>query len=496
MLNKLREHVIQFINNKKQYPIIAAIASGLYPLLYYYNANFTLVNSWSQFRFFILWFLFIPCIVFFVSNNTFKKVNSLKRYSKFIIPILNFSLFTLLLFISVFQFKIKIISLMLLFTIVLGIIFYRHLNKVIVLQFLLATLVFLQLIPDFYKHFTYSSQWMAQPDAIEDVILKKRPNIYVIQPDGYANFSELKRGYYNFDNSEFEEFLIQNDFKLYQNYRSNYLSTLSSNSSMFAMKHHYYNNIKSKVNELYNTRQIIVGNNPVISIFKNNNYKTFLMLERTYLMVNRPKILYDYCNIDYNEVSFLARGFEIKKNIVEDLSHSIQNNSSSNNFYFIRKMLPSHISVHENESKGIIEERECYFNDIIKSNQSLKEIVNVINENDNNSLIVIVSDHGGYVGLSYSLESKKKQIDRDIIYSIFTSALAIKWPEETPAFDNKLKTNVNLFRVLFSYLSEDESYLEYLQENKSFSMIDNGAPFGIYEYIDENGNIVFNKKGN
>ena len=74
MLNKLREHVIQFINNKKQYPIIAAIASGLYPLLYYYNANFTLVNSWSQFRFFILWFLFIPCIVFFVSNNTFKKV--------------------------------------------------------------------------------------------------------------------------------------------------------------------------------------------------------------------------------------------------------------------------------------------------------------------------------------------------------------------------------------------------------------------------------------
>jgi len=496
MLSKLREQVIRFINSKKQYPIIAAIASGLYPLLYYYNANFTLVNSWSQFRFFILGFLLIPCIVFFVSNNIFKNVNNLKRYSKFIIPILNFSVFIVLLFISVFQFEIKIISLVLLVTTVLGIIFYKQLNKVIVLQSLLAILVLLQLIPDFYKHFTYSSQWIVQPDAIEDVILKKRPNIYVIQPDGYANFSELKGGYYFFDNSEFEEFLIQNDFKLYQNYRSNYVSTLSSNSSMFAMKHHYYNNIKSKVNELYNTRQIIVGDNPVISIFKNNNYKTFLMLERTYLMVNRPEILYDYCNIDYSEVSFLARGFEIKKNIVEDLRHSIQNNSSSNNFYFIRKMLPSHISIRKNESKGKVEERECYLNDIKKSNQSLKEVVDLINEKDKNSLIVIVSDHGGYVGLSYSLESKMKQTDRDIIYSIFTSALAIKWPEEAPDFDNKLKTNVNLFRVLFSYLSEDESYLEYIQENKSFSIIDSGAPFGIYEYIDENGNIVFNKKVN
>jgi len=38
--------------------------------------------------------------------------------------------------------------------------------------------------------------------------------------------------------------------------------------------------------------------------------------------------------------------------------------------------------------------------------------------------------------------------------------------------------------------------MEYHKENKSFSMIANGAPFGIYQYIDENVNIVFNKKEN
>jgi len=98
--------------------------------------------------------------------------------------------------------------------------------------------------------------------------------------------------------------------------------------------------------------------------------------------------------------------------------------------------------------------------------------------------------------LNYSLESKIKQTDRDLIYSIFTSALAIKWPEEAPVFDNKLKTNVNLFRILISYLSEDESYLDFLQPDKSFAVINVGAPFGVYEYINENGSVVFNKLTN
>jgi len=494
MLSKLRDQIIQFISSEKQFPLIAAIASGLYPLLYYYNSNFTFVNSWSQFLFFIICFLLAPCLVFFASNKLFKNVKGLKRYSKFIIPILNFTLFTYLLIISIFQFKIITTILVLLFAIVLGRIFYKHLNKVIVVQFLLASIVSLQLIPDFYKHFTYSKEWITQPDDIEDAVFIKKPNIYVIQPDGYANFSELKKGHYNFNNSEFEDFLLNNDFKLYQDYRSNYVSTLSSNSSMFAMKHHYYNNIKSNVSELYNTRQLIVGDNPVISILKRNKYKTFLILERTYLLVNRPEILYDYCNINYSEVPFLSRGFEYNETIFEDLSHSIENNSSTNNFYFIRKILPSHVSVNKNESKGIDEEAAKYLSDLRKTNLSLKKIISLINEKDKNSLIVIVADHGGYVGLSYSLESRIKQTDRDIIYSIFTSALAIKWPDQAPNFDNNLKTNVNLFRVLFSYLSEDESYLDYLQDDKSFSIIEKGAAFGIYEYIDENGNIVFNKK--
>ena len=44
MLNNFRDKVISFIESKSDFPTISAIAAGLYPLIYYYERNFTLVN--------------------------------------------------------------------------------------------------------------------------------------------------------------------------------------------------------------------------------------------------------------------------------------------------------------------------------------------------------------------------------------------------------------------------------------------------------------------
>ncbi|WP_152593064.1 hypothetical protein [Jejuia pallidilutea] len=333
---------------------------------------------------------------------------------------------------------------------------------------------------------------MKQPDGIENVLFKKKPNIYIVQTDGYANFSKLKSAPYNFDNDIFESFLRENGFKLYNNFRSNYVSTLSSNSSLFAMKHHYYGN-SLHGNELRNTREIIAGDNPVLSIIKKNNYKSFLLLERPYLLVNRPKLHYDYCNIKFSEISYLARGFEIEKSVVQELNVAINKNKNTSNFFFISIMRPSHVSVLEEQSMGIKKEREFYLSELEKANKTLKEVITIIKEKDKNSLIVIMADHGGYVGLKYSMQSRTKQTDEALINSIYTSALAIRWPNDVPYFDAKLKTPVNLFRILFSYLSEDKAYLNYLQDDKSYAIIKNNAPIGVYEYINDKGEIVFNK---
>ena len=73
-----------------------------------------------------------------------------------------------------------------------------------------------------YLNFTNSAEWQVQPDAILETKFKKTPNIYYIQPDGYANETNLKGPLYQFDNSEFDGWLKDNKFTLYDDYRSNY----------------------------------------------------------------------------------------------------------------------------------------------------------------------------------------------------------------------------------------------------------------------------------
>lgn len=122
------------------------------------------------------------------------------------------------------------------------------------------------------------------------------------------------------------------------------------------------------------------------------------------------------------------------------------------------------------------------------------DLVALIDEVDPEGLVVIMADHGGFVGMNATAEALVKMNDRDMIYSVFSSVMAVKWPNDiAPHYEGKLKSSVNLFRILFSYLSDDERYLEHLQEDASFLQVNEGAPEGTYKYIDNQGNIVFEK---
>ncbi|MBU2939662.1 hypothetical protein KO494_08940 [Lacinutrix sp. C3R15] len=479
------------MQSKIEYPIIAAVAAGLFPFVFYYSRNFTLINSWSQFLYFLVYFLVIPIVVFKLAYLLCNKISFFKPAKKFALPFLNFSWATYLLIHVSIGFRIKIIFISILLVLLATFLLYKYFNKVIVFQFVLAIVSAISFLNFFVFNVKNSQKWLVQPDAIEEVVFKKKPNIYLIQPDGYANISELNTGYYNFDNSQFETYLQNKDFKIYADYRSNYYSTLSSNSSLFAMKHHYHNAPVNKVTELYNARDVIVGENPVLKILKNNNYKTHLLLDKSYLLYNRPKLFYDTCNISLKELPFFSKWLAVNKDVLKDFKTNMSINKEANNFYFIEQMSPSHITNRREPGDIAKSEREKYLSKLEETNIWLKQIIDYISAKDKNSLIIIAADHGGFVGMNTTKESLVKSEERDLVYSIFTSQLAIKWPENTPEFDAKLKTPVNLFRILFSYLSENESYLENLQEDKSYTFIEKGAPFGVYELINEKGEVVF-----
>ena len=122
----------------------------------------------------------------------------------------------------------------------------------------------------------------------------------------------------------------------------------------------------------------------------------------------------------------------------------------------------------------------------------LKQIIEKIASQDKEGIIVLVSDHGGYVGLESAEDLYAAIEDPSLKKSIFSSLLAIRWPNNMPPeYDDALQSNVNLFRVLFTYLSQNKTYLNHLEEDKSYITIKKDAPNGVYEYIDNDGQPTF-----
>jgi hypothetical protein len=484
--------IINVLKKDSLLPLIATLASGFYPWAFYFTNNFDFVNSWDHFFFFLSRFILMPLVIFYGVYFILKSKHIL-LFKTTVLPFLSGLVFFYLLQLALYAtVGFKGITIAFVLAILLSIA-CRNIKdlfrKVLIIQFILVFTTSLGFYRIAKSFFLYSDDWLVQPDNIENVVFKKKPNIYVIQPDGYANFSELKKGYYQFDNSEFEQWLQTKKFLNYNNFRSNYYSTLSSNSSLFSMKHHYDN--------LFDERKIIMDKNAVIAIFNKNNYKTYFLAELPYLLINRPNVKFDYTNFDVNKIPFLSKGLDSERLILNDLPKILKTNKDKKekNFYFIEKILPGHITTFKDISTTKEKERLLYLESIKTVNEWIKEVYQIISDNDPNAMIIILADHGGFVGWDYTLQTVNTTTDENLINSIFSAALAIKWPDnQPPTFKHEFKSSVNLFRTIFSYLAEDDIYLKNLQEDASYLNLWDDTNKGLYKVINSKNEVVLEKK--
>jgi hypothetical protein len=481
------------LDGKRDYPILAAVSAGLYPLVFFYSKNFTLIDSWAHLGYLVSLFLVVPILVVFVLFKIFRKAKS--SWVKYLLPFLNLALFFFFLKIILIAGPQRKIGLLLLIAAaVLAYFFYRYFGKWMVFQLLLAAIGLAALVPKAIANLNYDKSWMQQPDAILDCEFKHKPNIYYIQPDGYVNFSEINKGYYQFDNRKFQDFLANNGFKSYPDFRSNYDATLASNAATFSMKHHFYS-ADAGAGEIAGARNIIMGNNPVLKILKRNSYQTYFLAEHPYLMMNRPKLGYDYTNFNFSDLPFIGTGMETQKEILPDIKRILlAEKGLEPKFFFIEIFQPKHIDGSGMGENLVQKKRAEYFENLKQANQTLERLIDTILKNDPDALILIMADHGGYVGMERFQDGNVKTTDPLKIYSMFSSILSVRWPKELkPEFDSKLKTPVNTFRILFSALSETNSYLEHLQEDASYGLIFKGAARGVYKMIDREYHPVFEK---
>ena len=471
-----------------------ALAAGLYPFLHYYNSNFDLADSFAQLAFLVAISFGIPFALVILSKYVFA-TTWLKKFEKYRLTAINlvvfFGLISLLVFLSNKKMMVAVMGAGGL----LSFIFYRYLSKIVVIQFLLAILSFVTLVPRLWFMATYDTAWTTIEPSLQQIKLTHTPNIYVIQPDGYANFSHLNKPPYSYDNSAFESMLEEKGFVNYPRFRSNYYSTLTSNSSMFAMKHHYYQNTYPGNLKTYGSQEVVVGDyNNALKILENNTYKTHFITDNSYFLVNRKQKAFDYCNVDQAKVKLYDSGGVPYTDIVSDFSEVMKTLSTQPNFFFIEKTIPSHVTHEKGYTQGVAKERELYLERVELANQWLTELIDIIYEHDSNPMIVLVADHGGYVGLSYVQEVETRKINAEETISAFNSLLSIRWPNGITPVDIDILSNVNLFRSMFAVLGDDTSILAKAEPNTSYiPLYDSFFGASYYQCINEEYRVVFNK---
>jgi hypothetical protein len=181
--------------------------------------------------------------------------------------------------------------------------------------------------------------------------------------------------------------------------------------------------------------------------------------------------------------------------ILSDFSKTLDTLLKNGNFFFIEKTIPSHIMYSKQRSKGAKQERLDYLNRLEMTNDWLKSLIEEIHQYDSNAMIIIIADHGGYVGLEYTKEVVSRKLKPIEVISSFSSMLSIKWPQNIENQNLDFKTNVNLFHNIFYALSGDEVFIDNLQPNTSFLPLIENSNALYYECIDEQRNVVFKPIG-
>ncbi|WP_047545155.1 sulfatase-like hydrolase/transferase [Psychroserpens sp. Hel_I_66] len=489
MISKIRT----FVESNTDYKYLTIFAAGLYPFLHYFNSNLHISNSWQQLVFMLGLCFVIPIILLKLSKFIFK-LKFLERFESQRLAILNITIFLVLIGFLVFNYKKKVTVLVIVLSFILGLILYKHIKKIVVSQLIISLVSAFTLVPVMIFAFQQNNKdWAILEDDILKIKLQKTPNIFVIQPDGYVNRSEINSKPYELDNEYFYNYLEKKGFMDFENFRSNYYSTMTSNASMFAMKHHYYSNTFSKTGKTFNANEAIVGKyNNVLNILKNNGYSSHLMTDNSFFLIDRKISNFDFINVKPYQLPFVHTG-KVNVNIEIDLGNVLDTISSSRNFFFIEKTIPSHIRHSKASSLGALKERERYANRLQEANDWLTGLIETIEDYDSEALVIIVADHGGYVGFDYTMEAIEREMSPIETLSCFSSILSIKWPRDIKTNNLEFRSNVNLFRSIFYNLSEEGILLKNKEKNESYIPLREDGKFNYYKCIDDNRNITHEK---
>ena len=323
--------------------------------------------------------------------------------------------------------------------------------------------------------------WASKNRSVYDKIqFSQTPNIYLIVTESYPSQSALNT-VYQINNTPFYEKMRSLGLKINHRFFSNYDHTLSALPSLFGMEHHYGVINLGNFDSLGGRRMLEAkAYNPVIEIFRANNYKIQYLHNVSALMPNGADV--DFCipnttvlhgleifwtTQNITEPSILSRNKStkidhIKKQIIAAL------HAEEQHFNFIYVNYPNHSpSRFETNTKigidkQLREYRKTYYKSIEHANQQLIDLLEFIIENDPDAITILTGDHGSW-GFRLNEDSNGDPLTNQVLMVDHFGVLAgIRAPHALSDLmtNGTIRSHVNLFKFVFAYLSGDDQILD------------------------------------
>tara|TARA_Y100001958_G_scaffold15464_1_gene9476 strand:+ start:5699 stop:7909 length:2211 start_codon:yes stop_codon:yes gene_type:complete len=300
------------------------------------------------------------------------------------------------------------------------------------------------------------------------------PDIYYIVLDAYANPKILK-DYFSFNNTSFENFLLDNNFYLIKNSKANYTATFLSLSSVLNMQNISFlkGSLKSSLDRSIPYQMI--RNNKVLRYLKEKGYKSYHFDSKW-----GPTIYNEYYDINYSDQGILD---EFSSNfllttpispVIRRYLKTTYRNNILNTFEklssFEKSIFPKFVFAHlmpphppylfDKNGKEISKsvkinndwsesDKEFYIGQLEFVNKKITNVVNNILSNSNNSVIIIQSDHGPAFLANWDNPSD------DFLKERLLNFNAIKIPQKYKSKFIEPESIVNTFPSIFNVIFND-----------------------------------------
>ena len=334
---------------------------------------------------------------------------------------------------------------------------------------------------DIENSFTIESidRYVEIPITQNEVVGK--PDVYFLILDAYSGDIVLEEDY-DFDNSKFNNALRDRGFFVQNPSYSNYPNTEFAMPSILNMI--YLDFLVDELGEDSQNKRIAIElrkQNKVMEIFKENDYKVVSFSGG--LNVNMPTADEQLCgaiiNINselyesfvymYVPISYLRTQFfeNYHTNALECLFSTVknyQNNDERSSFIFAHISLPHSPFIYDANGNRVPDTftedrfdeslRDAYLEQLIFTNKITIEMIDSIQQRDDSAVIIVMSDHGGRLGVDWDNPTEMDY------YRTFNTISAFYFPDYEGDIPEKIAV-VNTFRVFFNtYLDTDYEILE------------------------------------